>query len=243
MPSPMDTKPAPIIPAAEEKSITHSQPSSERSIKLEKRFEAQTLALAIATPLLSGFLAWIAIAYQLSNQHSFDSQQKSEERQQRLIDEKRRLFGETARLLGEMSGVRRQFISDLYELGVFLNSKAAHGEFGEKSEALSEREIEQYLRTTREDSARISSITAEVDSLCRICSVIFGSKVKSAIQEFMTFRTDRLVGFDKIPPEPSDYEATRAAQSTAEDKYQQSVNAVIDAMASEVRDEFTTTSK
>jgi hypothetical protein len=239
----MDRKPAPIIPAAEEKSITQSQSGSEDSTKLKKHFWAQPWVTPVATALLAGFTSAFVTIFTLSSEHSFASRQKSEERQQKLIDEKRRLFGETARLLGEMSGVRRQFISDLYELGVLLNSKAAHGELGEKLEALSEREIEQHLRTIREDSPRISSITAEVYSLCSICSVIFGSKVKSAIQEFMTFKTDRLVGFDKIPPEPSDYEATRAAQSMAEDKYQQSANAVIDAMASEVSDEFTTTSK
>ena len=80
------------------KEFAASTASSERSMEFEKRFRAQTLRIAIATPILSGIASWGVMAYQLSSEHSFSSQQKSEERRQRLLDEKVRLTGEAARL-------------------------------------------------------------------------------------------------------------------------------------------------
>jgi hypothetical protein len=219
------------------------QPSSERSMEFEKRFRTQTLLIAIATPILTALLSWIVIAYQLGSEHSFVSQQKSEARRQSLIDEKMRLTGEAARLSGQMLGIRRQLALDTLRIELYATIGIQSDKMGDKQAAgafigdLGKAEDGQ-----REDSIRLYSIAAELQSVLKMSSIHFGPKTQEAIQRFGAFT---------LPFEPpvnreasvSEVYSHFTTQLKAVTEYEQSVYAVINEMASEVAGEFTNTSK
>jgi hypothetical protein len=92
---------------------------------------------------LSALLSGLVVAYQLSNQHSFESRQKSEERQQKLIDEKARLTGEAAKLLGQMLGIRRLLVFDEFALDL-ANIRSEHSleRYTQQGAELAQRDFE-----------------------------------------------------------------------------------------------------
>jgi hypothetical protein len=219
-----------------------SAASTERSMELEKRFRAQTLAIAIATPILTALLSWTVIAYQLKSEHSFVSQQKSEERQQKLKDEKVRLTGEAARLSGQLLGIRRQSALDALEIELAGTTGIQSYKNDQQIPAVSFSELDQAKKAGREDMSRLFSTSAELQSVLKISSIHFGSKTQEAIRRLATIT---LPAQPFVNPEASLSEvySRYTTQLKTEDEYAKSVYEVIDAMATEVAAEFTTTSK
>jgi hypothetical protein len=237
----MDTKPAPIIPAAEEKSITQSQSGSEDSTKLKKRFWAQRwvtpVATALLTALFAGFTSAFVTIFTLWSEHSFASRQKLEERQQKLIDEKVRLTGEAARLSGQLLGIRRQSALDTLETELAGTTGLQSYKNDQQIPAVSFSELEKAKNAQREDITRLFSTGAELQSVLKISSIHFGSKTQEAIRRLTTI-TLPVQPF--VNPEASMSEVySRYTTQLTEDEYAKSVYEVIDTMASEVASEFT----
>jgi hypothetical protein len=162
-------------------------------MKLEKRFRAQTWAISIATailtPLLSGLISWRVMAFQLSSEHSFVSQQKSEARRQSLIDEKVRLTGEAAKLSGQLMGIRRQLALDSFQIELAGITGIQSYKNDQQIPAVAFSELDQANNAQREDLTRFFSISAEQQSVLKISSIHFGSKTQEAIRR-LTFPSD-----------------------------------------------------
>jgi hypothetical protein len=186
----MDTKPAPIIPAAEEKSITQTQSGSEDSTKSKKHFLAgrwvTPVATAVLTALLAGFTSAFVTIFQLSSEHSFASRQKLEERQQKLKDEKLSLTGQAAKLSNQMLGIRRQLALDALkiELAGTTGIRSYKNDQQVPAEAFSE--LDKANSAQREDMTRFFSASGELQSVLKISSILFGSKTQEAIRRLTT---------------------------------------------------------
>jgi hypothetical protein len=143
-----------------------------------------------------------------------------------------------------MLGIRRQVVFDDYRLDM-ASARVGHSldhDQGDMRQSLdfAERDFDRALNVVREDAIRLSSADAEVQSVFKISSLRFGSKVQKAIEELGVIKPDF-----KSTHESSkeDAKSNSDAQMKTEDEYANSVYQVLDAMASEVAAEFTNTSK